>query len=82
MPEGFAAGETLRQEDWDLAPAMILARRIQLLAWITSHGDSDPVRQIEPGFAEGTAELARRFLRNGSLWPGRRRNGRGPYVWG
>lgn len=82
MPEGFAAGETLRQEDWDLAPAMILARRIQLLAWVTSHGDSDPVRQMEPGFAEGTVALARRFLRDGSLRPGRRRNSRGPYVWG
>ena len=61
---------------------MILARRIQLLAWVTSHGDSDPVRQMEPGFAEGTVAMARRFLRDDSLRPGRRRNSRGPYVWG
>lgn len=42
----------------------VMIRRIQLLAWITSHDDSDPVRQVYEGFAEGTVQLAEKYWKN------------------
>lgn len=42
----------------------VMIRRIQLLAWITSHDDSDPVRWLYEGFAEGTVKLAEKYWKN------------------
>ena len=58
--EGYETVLPLRKEDIREIPTMIMARRIQLLAWITSHEDSDPVREMYAGFAGKTAELAER----------------------
>jgi len=41
----------------------IMMRRMQLMAWIASHLDSDPVKELSVGFTEGTMELADRYLR-------------------
>lgn len=59
---GYQTLRPLRREDLEEIPTFIMARRIQLLAWITSHEDSDPVRNMYPKFAKNTAELARRYL--------------------
>lgn len=40
----------------------VMTRRIQLLAWITSHDDSDPVKMFYHGFAEKTVIMAKRYL--------------------
>lgn len=61
--EGYETVLPLRKEDIREIPTMIMARRIQLLAWITSHEDSDPVREMYAGFAGKTAELAERYQR-------------------
>ena len=41
----------------------IMMRRMQLMAWIASHLDSDPVKDLSVGFTKGTMELADRYLR-------------------
>lgn len=46
------------QEEMD---TFVMIRRIQLLAWIVSHDDSDPVRYLYEGFAEGTIRLAETY---------------------
>jgi Ser/Thr protein kinase RdoA (MazF antagonist) len=41
----------------------LLLRRLQLQAWLASHFDSDPVKELSEGYLEGTLELANRYLR-------------------
>ena len=45
-----------------LIPTFVMARRIQLMAWITSHDDSDPVKVYYRGFAGETVKMGERFL--------------------
>jgi len=47
--------------------AMVMLRRMSLLAWIGSHAETGLAQQHAPGFADGTADLAERYLR-GTLW--------------
>lgn len=56
--EGYQAEIPLQQRDLQEIPTFIMARRIQLLAWLTSHEDSDPVKELYPGFARETVRLA------------------------
>lgn len=60
--EGYRAVRNLSDEDMAMIPAMVLLRRMVLLAWIGSHGETDLARSQAPHFAAGTAELARRWL--------------------
>lgn len=41
----------------------IMMRRLQLMAWIAGHLDSDPVKDLSVGYIDGTMELADRYLR-------------------
>jgi Ser/Thr protein kinase RdoA (MazF antagonist) len=41
----------------------IMMRRLQLMAWMGSHIDSDPVKELSIGWTEGTMGLAQRYLR-------------------
>lgn len=40
----------------------IMQRRLQLMAWIASHAESTPVKELSIGFTDGTMELAERYL--------------------
>lgn len=60
--EGYEKILPLTERDADEIPTFLMARRIQLLAWITSHDDSDPVKTYYPGFARKTVELAAEYL--------------------
>lgn len=61
--EGYRTEGRLEDRDIRQIPVFVMARRLQLLAWVTSHRDSDPVKELYPGFAAGTVELARRCER-------------------
>ncbi|WP_158636037.1 phosphotransferase enzyme family protein [Tsukamurella sputi] len=43
----------------DLLPDFVLLRRLQLLGWLGTHGHA---LEADPGFADGTVELASRYL--------------------
>ncbi len=60
--EGYTRVETLTREDLAEIDTFVMQRRLQLLAWISSHLDSDPVKELSIGFTEGTAELADKYL--------------------
>ncbi len=49
--------------DFEEIDTFIMQRRMQLMAWLASHSESDPVRELSVGFTEGTVELADRYLR-------------------
>lgn len=65
---GYETVLTFSKEDIREIPTFVMARRIQLLAWITSHEDSDPVRELYRGFAEGTVALAKKYKRGGLFY--------------
>lgn len=47
--------------------SMVLLRRMALLAWIGTHAETTLAQTHMPGFAEGTTDLAERYLGEG-LW--------------
>lgn len=66
--EGYQSSRALTPEDIGAIDSMVMLRRMALLAWIGSHADTRLAQQHMPGFADGTAQLAERYLR-GALWP-------------
>jgi len=59
---GYTKVECLTYADDVEGDTFIMQRRMQLLAWITSHIDSDPVKGLRAGFLDGTAGLAEKYL--------------------
>ncbi len=62
---GYREIRPLSPEEECLIPTFVMARRIQLMAWITSHDDSDPVKVYYRGFAGETVKMGERFLMDG-----------------
>jgi Ser/Thr protein kinase RdoA (MazF antagonist) len=60
--EGYRRHRDLGPADLMALEAMILLRRMALLAWIGSHAETDLARSQAPHFASGTAQLARDYL--------------------
>ena len=59
---GYMAIRHLSPDDLRMIDPMILLRRMALLAWIGSHGDTELARTHADRFAEDTAMLAQRYL--------------------
>ncbi|SMQ63077.1 Ser/Thr protein kinase RdoA involved in Cpx stress response, MazF antagonist [Devosia lucknowensis] len=57
----------LAPEDIAELDSMVLLRRTALLAWIGSHAETALAQTHMPGFAEGTADLAERYMA-GAMW--------------
>lgn len=60
--EGYSAIRPLSGQDIAMLDVMVMLRRMALLAWIGSHAETTLAQTHMPGFAQGTAELARRLL--------------------
>lgn len=60
--KGYTAHRQLDADDLAAMETMILLRRMALLAWIGSHAETQLAQTHMPGFAEGTAQLARDYL--------------------
>lgn len=67
--EGYAALRRLTPADTAMLDTMVMLRRMALLAWICSHGETRLAQDHQLDFATGTVALARRYLDNGVLWP-------------
>ncbi|WEK06435.1 MAG: phosphotransferase [Candidatus Devosia phytovorans] len=65
--EGYQTIRPLQPEDIAALDSMVMLRRMALLAWIGSHSETALARQHTSGFADGTAQLAERYLR-GPIW--------------
>jgi Ser/Thr protein kinase RdoA (MazF antagonist) len=64
--EGYQPVRNLTAEDVVLLDAMVMLRRMALLAWIGSHGETVLAATHREGFAAGTVHLAERFM-NGEM---------------
>lgn len=65
--EAYRAVRPLTDLDIDMLDSMVMLRRMALLAWIGSHSETSLAQTHVRGFAEGTADLAERYLR-GPIW--------------
>ena len=65
--EAYQAVRPLADLDIDMFDSMVMLRRMALLAWIGSHSETSLAQTHVRGFAEGTADLAERYLR-GPIW--------------
>ncbi|NEG70537.1 phosphotransferase enzyme family protein [Bifidobacterium choloepi] len=61
--DGYREVMPFTDTDFMEIDTFIMMRRLQLMAWIGSHLDSDPVRELADGFIDGTVELADRYLK-------------------
>ncbi|MDR2122369.1 MAG: phosphotransferase [Flavobacteriaceae bacterium] len=60
---GYQKIEPILKTDLDEIDTFVMQRRLQLLAWLTSHIDSDPVKELSVGYTDGSVMLAERYLR-------------------
>ena len=60
--EGYRRVGSLTADDRGVLPALIMLRRLQLLAWSASHAETEMVRSLGPAFAEDSAAVADRYL--------------------
>lgn len=67
--EGYHRIGHLGAADLRVLPALIMLRRLQLLAWSASHAETEMVRSLGPAFAEETATVADRYLSGSLLRP-------------
>jgi Ser/Thr protein kinase RdoA (MazF antagonist) len=59
---GYEQVRALSAEDVAIIDAMVLLRRMALLAWIGSHGETELARSHADDFARVTAKLAGPYL--------------------
>jgi Ser/Thr protein kinase RdoA (MazF antagonist) len=62
--EGYAQVAPLSAEDLGVLPALILLRRMLLLAWVASHPEAPTAQAMGHAYTEGAYALAERFLRS------------------
>lgn len=60
--KGYREIAAFSDADEAVLPTMILARRLQLTAWLASRAGNDTEGALGEGFAEGTLRLARNYM--------------------
>ncbi|KUN24638.1 hypothetical protein AQJ23_18015 [Streptomyces antibioticus] len=64
---GYRARRPLREEDVRAIPALVMLRRLMLVAWVHKRGDTPFAASLRPAFAAQSVELARLYLADGYL---------------
>ncbi|WP_330346762.1 phosphotransferase enzyme family protein [Streptomyces sp. NBC_00582] len=59
---GYESRRALREEDVRAVPALVMLRRLMLVAWVHKRGDTPFAASLRPAFAAQSARLARRYL--------------------
>ncbi len=61
--KGYKKVMPFTDTDFEEIDTFILMRRMQLMAWLASHQDSEPVAALSEGYLDGTIGLTERFIR-------------------
>jgi len=64
---GYRTARELGDADIAIIDSMVMLRRMALLAWIGTHGETGLAQAHAQGFADDTAGLAQRYL-HGPIW--------------
>lgn len=59
---GYQQIRSLTKKDIREIDTFMMLRRMQLMAWIASHYDSDPVKELGVGFTQGTVNMAEQYI--------------------
>lgn len=62
---GYQKYARLSRQDKGMIDTFIMMRRLQLLAWMVSHGNSDAACRFRDGFVEKTVGLAQKYVKLG-----------------
>lgn len=65
--EGYRAHRPFEAEHATMLDAMVMLRRMALLAWTGSHAETELARSLHATYAAGSAEMAERFLTRGTI---------------
>jgi Ser/Thr protein kinase RdoA (MazF antagonist) len=65
--EGYRQFRPYEAEHEAMLDAMVMLRRMALLAWTGSHAETELAQSLHPTFAAGTAEMAERYLTTGTI---------------
>ena len=63
--EGYGRFASLPDEQWAMLPTLIVARRLLLVGWLATHGDTPVAREFGPELRGRGLALSRRYLENG-----------------
>jgi Ser/Thr protein kinase RdoA (MazF antagonist) len=66
---GYRRTALFPAEDEAMLPVFVMLRRIQLTAWIASHGETPTAQALGEDFSRGTVALAAAYLRQYALEP-------------
>jgi Ser/Thr protein kinase RdoA (MazF antagonist) len=61
---GYRESRELPAEHLDMISSFVMLRRLQLTAWVASHAHADSAIEFTEGFADGTARLAERYVKD------------------
>ena len=61
--EGYCRAGSLSQAERDEFPTFLMQRRLQLLAWMGSHSETDLARSLGGAWVAATAELGADYIR-------------------
>lgn len=59
---GYRQVAPLSPEDAAILPALVLLRRMLLLAWVKTHGEAPTAQEMGVAYTDGALDLAERFL--------------------
>ncbi|WP_116654378.1 phosphotransferase enzyme family protein [Pelagibacterium sediminicola] len=65
--DGYRQHRAFSAEHEAMLDTLVMLRRMALLAWSGSHAETELARSIHGSYAAGTADLAERYLRTGSI---------------
>jgi Ser/Thr protein kinase RdoA (MazF antagonist) len=65
--DGYRRHRDFSMDDEAMLDTLIMLRRMALLAWSGSHAETELAQRIHGTYAQGTAELAKRYLQAGSI---------------
>lgn len=65
--EGYREYRSYGAEHEAMLDAMVMLRRMALLAWTGSHAETELAQSLHSRFAQGTAEMAERYLTTGTI---------------
>ncbi|MFT8737160.1 MAG: phosphotransferase [Zymomonas mobilis] len=60
--KGYEKIRPLSQDEMEILPALFAQRRIQMTAWVGSHGDTDMARSLGSDWLAHTVRLCQRYL--------------------
>lgn len=64
---GYEQVAHISDEEMETVPTLLIQRRIQLLAWVGSHAETEMAQSLGPHWADHSVRLCRRYLETSDL---------------